>query len=186
MLGGVNGDQYRDRIAAYLHASFGAHGLTVYTEVSLGKTIIGKSRHIDVFLLRHADQRALGLECKRQNTSGTTDEKIPYALQDLESMWIPGALVYAGSGWSKGVLHTLEGSRLAVFCDPGDDLGRTAATVELDHVVASVFGLWDVVIPAERRFVPSPQLELPGAPFARVSGRARAGKRGKGSTGRGG
>ncbi|MCH9682969.1 MAG: hypothetical protein K0V04_16150 [Deltaproteobacteria bacterium] len=178
----VNGDEYRDRIAAYIHASFGACGLDVYTEVAFGKTIIGKDRHVDVFVLRTSDQRALGVECKRQNTSGTTDEKIPYALQDLAAMWIPGVLTYSGTGWSKGVLHTLEGSRLAVRCEPGDDLARTAATLELDHVIASAFGLWDRVIPEHRRFVPTPQLSLPGAPFSRVKSRSPSRKRKAGAT----
>ena len=31
--------------------------------------------------------------------------------QDLEALWVPGCLAYAGKGWSRGVLHTLEGSR---------------------------------------------------------------------------
>lgn len=178
----MKGDEYRDRIAAYIHAAFGGYGLVVYTEIPLGKTIIGKARHIDVFVLRPSDQRALGLECKRQNTSGTTDEKIPYALQDLDAMWIPGALVYAGAGWSTGVLHTLASSRLAVYCDPAEDLARTSATLELDHVVASVFGLWDRILPQERRFVRDPQLLLPGAPFAKVrTGKGRKKSR-KGQT----
>jgi hypothetical protein len=133
----------------------------VYTEVSLGKTIIGKNRKLDVFVLRKADQRALALEAKYQEVQGTTDEKIPYALQDLEALWIPGCLAYAGPGWSKGVLHTLEGSRRAVHCLPErPELGRTNATRELDHVLAAVFGLWDQVIPEERLFSKSPQLSL--------------------------
>ena len=78
----------------------------------------------------------------------------------LDAMWIPGCLVYAGEGWSQGVLHTLEGSRLAVFCLPqSPDLTRTASTVELDHVIAAVFGLWDFVIPEARKFA-RPQLSL--------------------------
>ena len=144
---------YRDLIASYVDANFGDRGLVVYTEVSLGKTIIGKNRQLDVFVLRKADQRALGIECKYQDSQGTTDEKIPYALQDLEAMWIPGCLVYAGGGWSKGVLHTLEGSRLGVYCLPErPTLGRTHGTRELDHVLAAVFGLWDQVIPEARLF----------------------------------
>src|SRR5690606_31224462 len=111
MLPAVSGNLYRDRIAAYVHEQFSAHGLLVYTEVSLGKTIIGKRRRIDVFIRHDSKPLALGLECKYQATSGTTDEKVPYALADLEAMWIPGCLVYAGSGWSRGVLHTIEGSR---------------------------------------------------------------------------
>lgn len=153
---------YRDLIAAYISANFSRRGIVLYTEVSLGKTIIGKNRKLDILALRKSDQRALALECKYQDSSGTTDEKIPYALQDLEAMWIPGCLVYAGKGWSKGVLHTLEGSRLAVHCRPErPDLARTIATRELDHVLAAVFGLWDFVIPDERLFGNEPQLSLP-------------------------
>ena len=113
-----SGDAFRDLIARYIHANFGALGLVVYVEVPLGKTIVGKNRRLDLLVLRPSDQRALGLECKFQSGSGTTDEKIPYALQDLAAMWIPGALVYGGSGWSSGILHVLEGSRLAVNCEP--------------------------------------------------------------------
>jgi hypothetical protein len=165
----VSGNGYRDRIAAYVHENFSAHGIVVYTEVSLGKTIIGKRRRIDVFLRHESKPLALGLECKYQATSGTTDEKVPYALADLEAMWIPGCLVYAGEGWSSGVLHTLDGSRNAVFCDPPTDNRRDAVkTIELDHVLASVFGLWSLVIPDERRFVPENQLTLPHPGFSRV------------------
>jgi hypothetical protein len=158
----VKPHEYRDLIAAYIESNFSRRGLVIYTEVALGKTIIGKNRKLDILVLRRADQRALGLECKYQDSLGTTDEKIPYALQDLEAMWMPGCLVYAGKGWSKGVLHTLEGSRLAVHCLPlRPDLMRTGATRELDHVLAAVFGLWDYVIPEERLFGRSPQLSLP-------------------------
>jgi hypothetical protein len=158
----VKPHDYRDLIAAYIDANYGARGMVVYTEVSLGKTIIGKNRKLDLFVLRETDQRAIALETKYQEVQGTTDEKIPYALQDLEALWIPGCLVYAGPGWSKGVLHTLEGSRRAVHCLPErPDLQRTNSTRELDHVLAAVFGLWDQVIPEARRFLKEPQLALP-------------------------
>ena len=88
-------------------------------------------------------------------------------------MWIPGCLVYAGEGWSRGVLHTLEGSRNAVFCDPPSDNQSTSKTEELDHMIASVFGLWELVIPESRRLVPSAQLLLPGAGFSRVGKKSR-------------
>ncbi len=152
---------YRDLIAAYIDANFSAHGVVVYTEVSLGKTIIGKNRKLDVLALRKADQSALAIETKYQQVPGTTDEKIPYALLDLEALWIPGCLVYAGDGWSQGVLHTLQGSRRAVHCLPErPDLARTLATRELDHVVAAIFGLWDRVISEERLFSKGTQLSL--------------------------
>jgi hypothetical protein len=158
----VKPHDYRDLIAGYVDANFGSKGLVVYTEVALGKTIIGKNRLIDVFVLRPSDQQALALECKYQQVSGTTDEKIPYALQDLEALWIPGCLVYSGEGWSEGVLHTLQGSRRATYCLPArPELARTLNTRELDHVIAAVFGLWDHVIPASRLFSTVPQLPLP-------------------------
>jgi len=149
----MTGAGYRDLIASYVLANFGDHGLIVYTEVSLGKTIIGKDRKIDVFVLRERDQRAIAIEAKYQESQGTTDEKIPYALDDLGALWIPGCLVYAGEGWSRGVLHTLEASRLAAYCLPdAGTLARGVETRELDHVLAATFGLWDVVIPLSRRF----------------------------------
>jgi hypothetical protein len=157
----VKPHEYRDLIAAYIDVNYGPREVVVYTEISLGKTIIGKNRKLDIFVLRRSDQRALALETKYQDVPGTTDEKIPYALQDLEALWLPGCLVYAGSGWSKGVLHTLEGSRRAVHCLPEPpDLARTNATRELDHVLAAVFGFWDRVISDERLFSKSVQLSL--------------------------
>jgi PD-(D/E)XK nuclease superfamily domain len=149
----VTGAEYRDLVASYIVHNFAARGLVVYTEVSLGKTIIGKDRKVDVFVVRAADQRALAIECKYQETQGTTDEKIPYALQDLEALWIVGCLAYAGDGWSTGVLHTLQASRLAASCLPdATTLDRSKATEELDHVLAATFGLWELVIPERRRF----------------------------------
>ena len=140
----MTGSEYRDLVASYIHRNFAAHGLVVYTEVALGKTIIGKDRRIDVFVVRQDDQRAVAIECKYQESKGTVDEKIPYALQDLEALRVPGCLVYAGDGWSSGVLHTLAASHLAAYCLP-DALSqaRTQDTIELDHTLAAIFGLWD-------------------------------------------
>jgi hypothetical protein len=149
----MTGNQYRDLIASYIVNQYGGRGLDVYVEVSLGKTVIGKDRFIDVFVMRADDRKAVAIECKYQDTQGTVDEKIPYALQDLEALWVPGVLVYAGNGWSKGVMHTLEGSRLAAHCLPDrETLARGKSTRELDHVLAAIFGLWDLVLPTSKRF----------------------------------
>ncbi|MFN0253740.1 MAG: PD-(D/E)XK nuclease superfamily protein [Kofleriaceae bacterium] len=154
---GMTGNQYRDLIAGYIYRSYASFGLNVYTEISLGKTIIGKDRKIDVFVVRSSDQRAIALECKYQDSQGTTDEKIPYALEDLAALWLPGCLVYAGEGWSRGILHTLEASRLAARCLPDPNaMLHSPETRELDHVLAATFGLWELVLPPSRRFVPPP------------------------------
>jgi hypothetical protein len=149
----VTGHQYRDLVASYIHHNYGPHGLVVYVEIALGKTVIGKDRNIDVFVIRPDDRKAVAIECKYQDSLGTVDEKIPYALQDLEALWVPGCLVYAGKGWSRGVLHSLEASRLAGYCLPErDKLTKTRQTRELDHMLAAVFGFWDLVLPANKRF----------------------------------
>ena len=149
----MTGHQYRDLIASYIHHNYGPHGLVVYVEIALGKTVIGKDRNIDVFVIRPDDRKAVAIECKYQDSLGTVDEKIPYALQDLEALWVPGCLVYAGKGWSRGVLHSLEASRLAAYCLPErDKLNKSRQTRELDHMLAAVFGFWDLVLPASKRF----------------------------------
>jgi hypothetical protein len=148
----VTGNQYRDLVAAYVHNNYAQHGLVVYREVSLGKTVIGKDRQIDVFIVRPDDRKAIAVECKYQDSIGTVDEKIPYALRDLEALWVPGCLVYAGKGWSRGVLHSLEASRHAAYCMPEKTLNRSRYTRELDHMLAAVFGFWDQVLPAAKRF----------------------------------
>ncbi len=150
---GMTGHGYRDLIAGYIHHQYGEHGLVVYREVNLGKTIIGKDRQIDVFVVRPVDQKALAIECKYQDALGSVDEKIPYALQDLEALWIPGCLVYGGRGWSRGVLHQLEASRLGAYCMPErPGLQRTKSTRELDYLIAATFGLWEQILPAAKRY----------------------------------
>ena len=152
---GMSGNQYRDLIAGYIHRCYAPFGIVVYTEISLGKTIIGKDRKIDVFCVRSTDQKAIALECKYQDSAGTVDEKIPYALEDLEALWVPGLLIYAGEGWSRGILHTLEASKRAAYCMP--EVGaamHAASTRQLDHVLAATFGLWELVLPTSRRFSP--------------------------------
>lgn len=155
------GHSYRDVVAAYVQKNFGPRNLSVYTEVDVGKTIIGKNRRIDVLLVHEPDQKALAIECKWQVVSGSADEKVPYALQDIAAMWIPGCLAYGGNGWSEGILHTLESSRFAVACEPGVDLIRTKKTLELDHVIGAVFGFWDIVLPETKLFRKPAQMQLP-------------------------
>jgi hypothetical protein len=153
----MTGNGYRDLIASYIHHNYAPHGLEVYLEISLGKTIIGKDRFIDIFVVRPEDRKAIAIECKYQDSQGTVDEKIPYALADLEALWMPGLLVYAGTGWSKGVMHSLEASRLAAHCLPDPaTLARGRDTRELDHILASVFGFWELVLPASKKFRPVP------------------------------
>lgn len=138
--------EYQKRIASYILYNFENRGIKVYLEVELGKTIIGKNRRIDIFVFNEPLNQALALECKYQDTGGTADEKIPYTLQDLEALHFPGFLVYAGEGFSKGIIHLLEGSSQAAYCLPDASFNQNSHTRELDSILAAVFDWWDLVL----------------------------------------
>ena len=142
----MTGKQYADLIASYVVSNYGRRGLKVYREITLGKTIIGKNRKVDLFIVHEPSNAALAIECKYQEGPGTVDEKIPYALDDIEALPVPGYIVYAGEGFSRGVVHMLEASRFAARCLPDPGLGQGVATWELDHVLALAFKWWDVIL----------------------------------------
>lgn len=143
----MTGADYANLVAAYLSKRFGPRGLKVYREIRVGKSIIGKNRCIDVFCVREADSKAFAIECKFQDSPGTVDEKIPYALDDLDALPMAGCIAYAGKGFSEGVLHMLGAAPRAAYCLPAD--GQTDSsneTRELDHMLATHFGWWDVLV----------------------------------------
>jgi hypothetical protein len=150
----MRGNDYKLLVARYLVSAFADREIEVFDEVSIGTSMLGKMRRIDLLVLRRRDGRALSIECKYQDSSGTADEKIPYALQDLSALRIPGCICYAGSGFSEGVLHLLQSSPLAAYCLPDDTLRPIpraresihAGTWQLDHVIAQEFGFWDVIL----------------------------------------
>jgi hypothetical protein len=146
----VTGADYANNVALYLSRRFGPRGLEVYREIRVGKSINGKNRCIDVFCVRQSDSRAFAVECKFQDSPGTVDEKIPYALDDLDALPMAGCIAYAGRGFSDGVLHMLNASR-AAFCLPqAGQLDSSTDTRELDHLIAAHFGWWDVIVGSKR------------------------------------
>lgn len=151
----MTGNEYKKLIARYLLTAYGERGVRLYEEVPLGTSIIGKQRRVDLLVLEPATARALVVECKYQDSSGTADEKIPYALDDLKSLRVPSVVAYAGQGFSEGVLHLLQSSSLAAYCLPDPTLTSQArraggsldsGTWQLDHVVAVTFQWWDVIV----------------------------------------
>jgi PD-(D/E)XK nuclease superfamily domain len=151
----MTGNQYRQHVARYLLAAYARRGIQLYEEVSLGTSIIGKQRRVDLLMLAAASGAAIAIECKYQDSAGTTDEKIPYALEDLRALRIPAVIAYAGGGFSEGVLHLLQSSSLAAYCLPGRALKPTprrqgdpidSGTWQLDHVLAQTFRWWDVIL----------------------------------------
>ena len=147
----MTGAEYANLIATYVSKRFGPRGLAVYREIRVGKSIIGKNRCIDVFCVRDADSTAFAVECKYQDSPGTVDEKIPYALDDLEALPMAGCIAYAGRGFSEGVLHMLRAAPRAAYCLPlTGQADSSQDTRELDHLLAAHFGWWDVVIGSRR------------------------------------
>ncbi len=148
----MTGSEYANLIAAYLTRNFGPRGLDVYREVALGKSIIGKNRRLDIFAVHRESGRAVGIECKMQNAPGTVDEKIPYAIDDMTAMHIPGFVIYAGEGFSEGVLHMLKASEIAAHCLPDASLEPGTTTIELDHLIAMTFGWWEAILDKKQPF----------------------------------
>src|ERR1044072_4723683 len=114
----MTGKEYADLVAGYTSQRFADRGLKAYPEVRVGKSIIGKNRCIDVFCVCNGE--AFAIECKFQDSEGTVDEKIPYALDDLNALPMAGCIAYAGQGFSDGVRHMLAASRHAAYCLPGE------------------------------------------------------------------
>jgi len=149
----MKGNEYADLIAAYVTKNYATRGIVVYREVSIGKSIIGKNRRVDVLVVKPASNHALAIECKIQQSHGTADEKILYTLQDLIALRMPGVLAYAGEGFSDGVLHMLRGSEVGAYCLPqASTLEPCAATRELDHVLALEFRWWDLLVQGREPF----------------------------------
>lgn len=143
----MTGSAYADLVAAYLSRRFTSRGLKVYREVRVGKSIIGKNRTVDVFCVCDAAGLAFAIECKYQDSPGTVDEKIPYAIDDLKALPMAGCIAYGGRGFSQGVLHMLEGSPHAAYCLPSPDQSEMSAdTQDLDHLLAMHFCWWDVLV----------------------------------------
>lgn len=149
---GMSGKEYADLVASYILKNFGARGLTVYREVSMGKTIIGKNRHVDILVIHQASSTVVAIECKYQDTLGTVDEKIPYAIQDMQAMGVPVCLAYAGNGFSAGILHMLAACPIAAQCLPTPALEPARETRELDIALAMAFRFWDLVVANKRPF----------------------------------
>jgi hypothetical protein len=147
----MTGTEYANLVASYVSRRFGSRALKVYREVRVGKTIIGKDRCVDIFCVTEDSQKAFAIECKFQDSQGSVDEKIPYALEDVKALPMAGCIAYAGQGFSQGVQHMLAASPHAAYCLPMPGQGdSTSDTKELDHLLAVHFGWWDVLTENKR------------------------------------
>jgi hypothetical protein len=161
----MTGHEYANLIADYIYQNFGDRGIIVYREVNIGKSIIGKNRRLDLLLVSESSQEAFAIECKYQDSAGTADEKIPYALDNMRALPMKGCIAYAGTGFSVGVLHMLQASEIAAYClpnDAGEASNARKETRELDHLLAIQFRWWDVLVAGKKPWRSRPPKIQPG------------------------
>ncbi len=92
-------------------------GLNVDRQVRVGRRLWGAERRIDVVLTEPGLRRSLGIECKFQGVAGTTEEKIPATIRDIEAWPIAGIVVYDGAGFSPNMVSYLLSTGKAVSLD---------------------------------------------------------------------
>ena len=88
-------------------------GLDYRRKLTVGKTIYGKDREVDVLFRDARNGNRLAVEAKYQRVSGTADEKLPYAVLNLATLPLPGVIVYGGGGFHLGALHWLSANAKA-------------------------------------------------------------------------
>jgi hypothetical protein len=93
-----------ERLIAIIGVSL---GLDYRRKLTVGKTIYGKDREVDVLFRDARNGNRLAVEAKYQRVSGTADEKLPYAVLNLSTLPLPGVIVYGGGGFHLGALHWL-------------------------------------------------------------------------------
>lgn len=144
--------QFAGAIASYTARHWAVpYGLKIYTEVHLGTSIIGKRRRVDVLFVRPRDASVVCIEAKYQETRGTTDEKIPYALADLRAAPVRGVLVYGGDGWSDGVIQMLRNAPYTCrFAPDFETLDRSEGTADFDSMLAVLFSEWKTLVDGHR------------------------------------
>ncbi len=82
-------------------------GLDYRRKLTVGKTVYGRDREVDVLFRDARNGNRLAVEAKYQRVSGTADEKLPYAVLNLQTLPLPGVIVYGGGGFNLGALHWL-------------------------------------------------------------------------------
>ncbi|MFN8559130.1 MAG: PD-(D/E)XK nuclease superfamily protein [Dehalococcoidia bacterium] len=96
-------------------------GLSVRTEVRVGRRLWGAVRRIDVVLTDPATRRTLGLECKFQGGAGSAEEKVPATVNDIAAWPIPGIVVIGGAGFSANMRQFLISTGKAVDVEDLED-----------------------------------------------------------------
>ena len=90
-------------------------------KVSVGRTLWGSNRIIDVVVSDPETGERLGILCRYQGTSGTTYEKIPAQIEDMRAWPIRGVVVLAGDEFPAEFKGFVRGTGLAIELGELDD-----------------------------------------------------------------
>ena len=96
-------------------------GLSVRTEVRVGRRLWGAVRRIDLVVTDTETRRTLGIECKFQGGSGSAEEKVPATVHDIAAWPIPGIVVIAGDGFTPNMRQYLISTGKAVYFEDLED-----------------------------------------------------------------
>jgi hypothetical protein len=78
-------------------------GLEAHEQFRVGRRLWGAGRRIDMILKGGPNSKTLGIECKFQKKPGTTEEKIPTTIRDIEAWPIDGIVVFSGEGFTENM-----------------------------------------------------------------------------------
>lgn len=121
------GNDYRDALIAEIR-SWGIAGLSVYKEVKVGSRFVGSARKLDI-VIKYGD-KTLGVEAKYQQTSGTADEKLVYAVEDAKITPIKTLVVLGGQAAKEGMQAFLISSGVGLIVNWSDTDGFDAEGVK--------------------------------------------------------
>lgn len=82
-------------------------GLDVRRKLTVGKTIYGRDREVDVLFRHTPSGNRLAVEAKYQRVKGTADEKLPYAVLNQSTLPLESVIVTGGGGFHPGALNWL-------------------------------------------------------------------------------
>ena len=78
-------------------------GLEAREQFKVGRRLWGAGRRIDLVLKGGPSSKTLGIECKFQKISGTTEEKIPAIIQDINAWPMDGLVVFSSDGLTENM-----------------------------------------------------------------------------------
>lgn len=131
----MTGAEYEQLVAEYMESCFGDRVL-ISKQVELGVSIKGTDRHVDLVVeAMNPSYGKMFIECKYQETRGTTEDKLFYSLMDMATLGLHGVVVYGGSGFSTTMCTYLLKQPNAILFEPGHTWQLRAAAHKLIGLV---------------------------------------------------